>query len=566
MIQSIGSLRGFGVGIALAALLLMFSVRAQGEPPKKEVSYEDPKNPAFAPVKEDPSLPRVLLIGDSISIGYTPEVRKLLAGKANVLRIPTNGGPTSRGIQMIDEWLGTGHWDVIHFNWGLHDVKRMKEGKLDVGGEWQVDKKAYRANLETLVRRLERTGAKLIWASTTPIPEGAGGRIRGDEVKANAIALKIMRRHGVKVDDLYAAVLPVLDTYQQPRNVHFSPKGYAFLAQHAAASIFDALKEKKLGPSPSASVREPVSPTAVSDVKAVRFKSNPIIRPEMLPGQDGKDINGPSLIRVPDWLPKPLGKYYLYFADHSGKYIRLAYADALAGPWQVYEPGTLRLEQAPDGKGHIASPDVHVDAERKEIRMYFHCPSKTTGKQTTYLARSEDGLHFTAAGQRLGPFYFRAFRHGDYWYALAKRGWLYRSKDGIAPFEEGPNPFLGINAHIGDDNGPGVRHVAADVSGNRLRVFYTNIGDMPESVLCASIDLTPDWTHWKAAPPELVLKPETPYEGADIPLAESKSGRAKDRENALRDPGIFKEDGHTYLLYSVAGESGIAIAELVPAH
>lgn len=298
-------------------------------------------------------------------------------------------------------------------------------------------------------------------------------------------------------------------------------------------------------------------------LRVVRFPANPIIRPEMLPGDDGKNINGPSLIRVPEWISKPMGKYYLYFAHHGGKYIRLAYADHLAGPWKVYEPGTLRLEEAPDGRGHIASPDVHADHDRKELRMYFHCPSKTTGVQTSYLARSSDGIRFIASGERLGPFYFRAFRFGEYWYAMAKRGWLYRSKDGVTPFEEGPNPFPEVKERDGNENSPGIRHVAVDVLGETLHVYFTNIGDTPERVLRSSINLTSNWMEWKAGPPERVLKPETEYEGAGVPLAASKSGRSKARENAVRDPAIFREDGRTYLLYSVAGEYGIGIAEIV---
>jgi hypothetical protein len=296
---------------------------------------------------------------------------------------------------------------------------------------------------------------------------------------------------------------------------------------------------------------------------AMRFPTNPIIRPDMLPNGDGKNINGPSLIRVPEWIAKPLGKYYLYFADHAGKYIRLAYADGLPGPWRVYEPGTLRLEQVPDGKGHIASPDVHADNERKELRMYFHCPSKTTGIQTSYLACSPDGIRFTARGERLGPFYFRVFRFRGYWYAMAKRGWLYRSKDGTTPFEEGPNPFPGVKERTEGENGPGIRHVALDLVGDKLNVYFTNIGDVPERVLHSCIELKPNWTDWRAGPLELVLKPETEYEGTGLPLVASESGKAKTRENAVRDPAIFRNEGRTYLLYSVAGESGIGMAELV---
>ena len=309
----------------------------------------------------------------------------------------------------------------------------------------------------------------------------------------------------------------------------------------------------------------PTLPPPAKGLRVVRFDTNPIIRPDMLPGKDGENINGPSLIRVPEWLPKPLGKYYLYFADHHGTYIRLAYADQLSGPWKVYEPGTLRLKQVPDGKAHVASPDVIVDEQRKELRMYFHSPSKTTGKQVSYLARSADGLHFTVDADRLGPFYFRVFHHGDYWYAMSKRGWLCRSKDGVSAFEEGPNPFPIADKRDGEENSPGIRHVAVDLSGDTLTVYYSNIGDMPECIHRSIITLTPDWKDWKAGPAELVLKPELQYEGSDLPLARSNAGSAKGRENALRDPGIFKEDGRTYLLYSVAGENGIGMAELTEA-
>ncbi len=101
-----------------------------------------------------------------------------------------------------------------------------------------------------------------------------------------------------------------------------------------------------------------------------RLKGNPIIRPEM-DSRMGDNINGPSLIRAPEWLPGRLGRYYLYFAHHQGQYIRLAYADALEGPWRIYEPGTLTLEQSIFGR-HVASPDVHVDDEARQIRMYYH--------------------------------------------------------------------------------------------------------------------------------------------------------------------------------------------------
>src|ERR1044072_2662283 len=129
-------------------------------------------SPAFAPVVDQPGLPRVLLIGDSISIGYTTTVRKLLAGKANVHRIPENGADTANGLKKLDDWLGDSRWDVIHFNWGLHDLKDTPDGSR------QVPIEAYERNLATLVARLKKTGARLIWASTTPVPDGRQNPMR----------------------------------------------------------------------------------------------------------------------------------------------------------------------------------------------------------------------------------------------------------------------------------------------------------------------------------------------------------------------------------------------------
>jgi lysophospholipase L1-like esterase len=194
------------------------------------------KDPAFDAVKDDPNLPRVLLIGDSISIGYTPDTRKLLAGKANVHRIPTNGGPTTTGLANLKEWLGTSKWDVIHFNWGLHDIKMDK-------GPHQVPIDQYEKNLRDLVKQLKATGAKLIWASTTPVPEGklTPPRQNKDVIAYNAVARKIMEENGVAINDLYDFALPRLDKIQRPVNVHFTPEGSTTLAEKVAQAIQKAL-------------------------------------------------------------------------------------------------------------------------------------------------------------------------------------------------------------------------------------------------------------------------------------------------------------------------------------
>ncbi len=213
--------------VLAAALVLPGSIRAQDT------------RPVFAPVEDAPGLPRVLLIGDSISIGYTLPARALLAAAANVHRIPVNGGPTPRGVEQIDSWLGKGEWDAIHFNWGLHDLKYMADGRK------QVELDVYERNLERLVERLQSTGAKLIWASTTPVPDApvSPPRKNAEVEEYNAVAARIMRKHGVPVNDLYAFALPRLADIQREANVHFLPEGSKLLAEQVAAAIRKQLKE-----------------------------------------------------------------------------------------------------------------------------------------------------------------------------------------------------------------------------------------------------------------------------------------------------------------------------------
>jgi len=294
-----------------------------------------------------------------------------------------------------------------------------------------------------------------------------------------------------------------------------------------------------------------------------RLAAGPIVRPSMLPGDQGDNINGPSLIRAPGWLPAPLGRYYLYFAHHGGAPIRLAYADALEGPWRVHAPGTLQLAQAAGCEKHIASPDVHVDDDTRRLVMYFHGPARAGGGQQTFVACSANGLEFTADPRPLASFYLRAFRWREAWYGVAKGGLLWRSVDGRSPFERGPGLFGGGAAGGRVFNAAGdVRHVALELRGSTLQVYFSRIGDAPERILRATVALDDDWTRWRASATEEVLAPETADEGADLPVVPSVAGAAKGRERALRDPAIFREDDRTYLLYSVAGESGIGIAEI----
>ena len=235
-------MRFFALLIAVLFTSQSFSQEAK-TPAKKKAA----PNPAYVPTQDVAGLPRVLIIGDSISIGYQPALREALAGKANVHRPAANCGPTMRGVEQIEQWLGDGKWDVIHFNFGLHDVRHFDDaGKATDAdkGHRQVSDVDYEKNLDMLVNRMKKTGAKLIFALTTPVPDGSPGRIKGDEVKYNEIARRVMQRHGVAIDDLYSFALPRLAEIQLPANVHFKPEGSKMLAEQVASSILKALNSK----------------------------------------------------------------------------------------------------------------------------------------------------------------------------------------------------------------------------------------------------------------------------------------------------------------------------------
>ncbi len=208
-------------------------------------------------VAVDTNLPNVLLIGDSISIAYTPFVREILKGKANVFRPydpnknrPINCGSTAVGLKGLDHWLDGRTWDVIHFNWGLHDlcyrnpkVTHIYGSRDKVGGKISVPLDRYAKNLEQLVRRLEQTDAVLIWATTTRIPPGEAGRIEGDDVRYNAAAAAIIKHHGIRIDDLYSTTtaFPEKDALVAG-DVHYKESGSRKLAAQVADEILQVLK------------------------------------------------------------------------------------------------------------------------------------------------------------------------------------------------------------------------------------------------------------------------------------------------------------------------------------
>jgi len=299
----------------------------------------------------------------------------------------------------------------------------------------------------------------------------------------------------------------------------------------------------------------------------------PIIDIANYPGLDG-NANGPTLIAAPDWLRNPPAKYLLYFAHHEGLSITLATSDKLTGPWHIQSSKALTLEDSlfvttppvdvdlhPEARAfiaagadgyypHIASPDVRVDPESQQLVLYYH-GRMHNGLQRTRVALSNDATGFEAQDEILGLPYFRVFRHQDWYYAIAMPGQLYRSRDGLRDFEQGPR----ITSEP-------IRHHALLWHDEKWYFFWTRAGDAPERILVSMLDTRQDWHHWRLAESFEVHRPARAWEGAELPNKPSRLGSCMQRVNQLRDPAIFEENGRIYLLYSIAGEQGIGIGEL----
>ncbi|MFY0653186.1 MAG: SGNH/GDSL hydrolase family protein [Cyclobacteriaceae bacterium] len=203
-------------------------------------------------------LPNVLVIGDSIAGGYFSIVEEELKGKALLFKpvvINEKGDSTScegttMGVKYIDEWIGDTKWDVIHFNFGLHDIKHIdpETGKnsKNLNHPHQASPRQYGHNLEKIVSKLKASGAKLIFATTTPYPDKLGRQMRSPGMPKvyNEVALKVMNKNNIPINDLYTYVLPRMAELQKPENVHFLQKGSRELGRQVANSIEKTLKEE----------------------------------------------------------------------------------------------------------------------------------------------------------------------------------------------------------------------------------------------------------------------------------------------------------------------------------
>ena len=207
---------------------------------------------ASAQTKEtplDPALPNILLIGDSISGGYQKQVKSALNGKANVVKNQGNAEWTGTGLKKIDSYLGDTQWDIIHFNWGLWDIYGWRYYDEDRSPE------AYAKRLDQLVTRMKKTDARLIWATTTPVCPGPEKSMlqrhnrevvitREQQELYREAALKVMKKHGVEINDLYTYILPDLKKFSPAAdNVHFSGSGCARLAKKVTATLEKAIED-----------------------------------------------------------------------------------------------------------------------------------------------------------------------------------------------------------------------------------------------------------------------------------------------------------------------------------
>ena len=342
-----------------------------------------------------------------------------------------------------------------------------------------------------------------------------------------------------------------------------------------------------------------------SPYQAIRLNDgNPIIEPSMFNNlNDGENINGPSLIRIPDWIPaneraNVSAQYYLYFAHHSGDYIRMAWASNIEGPYTLYNdfttPGDRGVLDNNESnifldndiyieENHLASPDVIVDDENQRIIMYFHSGSSyfvnnvEQNDQVTWVGTSPYGLEFYDGIEsvQLGSSYFRVFEYGGELYALDNGSKINRALDAENPWDAPSghdftsslwerNPNLVFQDDIPVPSSElRVRHTGARVVGDQLHVFYSRRGELQERIQLSTIDMTLDWTQWDPTyPPIEILTPNPGWEGGHREMANSGTSAGVD-VNQLRDPDIFEDtDGQLYLIYTGNGEEGIGIAKL----
>jgi hypothetical protein len=267
-------------------------------------------------------------------------------------------------------------------------------------------------------------------------------------------------------------------------------------------------------------------------MKIKRLVDKPLISNDSNP-ELGGNINGPTVIKVPEWVSAPLGRYYIYFAHHQGQYIRMAYADDILGPYTIYDGEVLTVVDTPYC-GHIASPEIVIDDENRKIIMFYHGCGLTdksqalSGQCTTY-SESKDGLFFVSDNLYLVPSYLRVVKIGDNYFGSTggPDRPVYNFKNSFRAIPEKiahicikSEPFCKFDNGESIDVNYRMRHLCFDLeSEDCLWIYYSNVCDEPERI--KRVCVNPE--DWSAEFYEEVLRPELEHEGVNEPLVNPTS-------------------------------------------
>ena len=297
-----------------------------------------------------------------------------------------------------------------------------------------------------------------------------------------------------------------------------------------------------------------------SDFHYPHFSRRAVIDRTDIDSPFGKNLTGPSVMKVPQWVDEPLGAYYMYFANHIGKEIRLAFANDPLGPWEVYSKPVLELSELKGALRHVASPEAVIDWGSRQFYLFVHSPIADSRGQKTFTTVSDDGSLFYQIGN--GPTidfpYVRVFHWDSQFWAVGRHSRSYLLFSSDTPEGEWlPQGSLPL--------GENVRHVGLKVFESTLLVAFSRVEESPESIYMVALDLT----HFErnsvfgSAPVGCLVSAVYPFEGAALDPVASEPGPQKLMiANDVRDPDLFIDDGAVYLFYSVGGERGIAAGHI----
>lgn len=193
---------------------------------------------------------KVLIIGDSISLGYTPFVQKKLEAVADVFHHPGNAKHTGNGIELVESWIGDSiDWDIIHFNWGLWDLcyrhpdSKVQGNRDKVNGTITFTLDEYVSNLETIIRKIKtKSDAKLIFVTTTYVPENEAGRFQEDALRYNEAATRIMKENGIVVHDIFQKSKAIHDLHGKGSDdVHYTEAGSELLGAEISTFLLEEM-------------------------------------------------------------------------------------------------------------------------------------------------------------------------------------------------------------------------------------------------------------------------------------------------------------------------------------